>query len=588
MMTRLGHEVIHYGHELSEVECTEHVSVTTEKMFLEGYGRVFPDFTEHHFIDRVPEVHPHYHNNVVEQVVDRGRETDFLLCFWGVGHREIAEEITQKVDMFVVEPGVGYSHTFARHRVFESNAWMHFCYGIDVDRKSSSAFSPPWHDITIPCCFDMDEFDFCSEKEDYHLFLGRVVDLKGWRVAVQATEKAGKRLIIVGQHGNSTLEELGFEDGLPEHVELRGAVNIEERKGILAKAAALWCPTYYAEPFGKVVIEALLSGTPVITSDWGAFSETNLHGITGYRCRNFEEFVWAAENINKISPFDCRRWAQNNFSMERLAPVHESYYKNLLRLKTTSKGWYSLEPRHSFDEREKYYPSFQPSTHLHQASEFTALENSMLGEDIYLVASGGSLDYIEPSFFDNKRVVCVNQSYRFLKNYDFIVVKNPIWYEFEDFDPSKVIYAKHREGRAPLGDNNFSLGIKFEHPQHGWSFEQDPFDFDFSNSEQLYVSKSTFTTALHFCAFLGAKNIIVVGHDCGLLDNQLHFKKNGGRGLQNNMEEYCKWGSDLESTAIKLRDCLRGHYGVNIYSINPFISMNLEGHKFASFGGVST
>ena len=33
MMTRRGHEVIHYGHEDSVLECTEHVSVLTNEDF---------------------------------------------------------------------------------------------------------------------------------------------------------------------------------------------------------------------------------------------------------------------------------------------------------------------------------------------------------------------------------------------------------------------------------------------------------------------------------------------------------------------------------------------------------------------------
>jgi len=86
-----------------------------------------------------------------------------------------------------------------------------------------------------------------------------------------------------------------------------------------------------------------MSGTPVISTDWGIFTETNLQGITGFRCRTFNDFVCAARNIHKISPYHCREWA-SNFTLDSIAPRYEKFFKDVLNVHQ-HKGWYdTIEP----------------------------------------------------------------------------------------------------------------------------------------------------------------------------------------------------------------------------------------------------
>lgn len=138
-------------------------------------------------------------------------------------------------------------------------------------------------------------------------------------MAVQVTREINAKLIVAGQ-GN--LVDMKITDAHVNHV---GFADVEKRKDLLARAKAVFMPTYYNEPFGGVCIEAGMSGTPVIATDWGVFAENILHGVTGYRCRTMNHFCWAAQHVNRISPAACRAWAMN-FSVDRVAPMYEEYF----------------------------------------------------------------------------------------------------------------------------------------------------------------------------------------------------------------------------------------------------------------------
>jgi hypothetical protein len=70
-----------------------------------------------------------------------------------------------------------------------------------------------------------------------------------------------------------------------------------------------------------------------------------------------DQFVWAAKNIHKIDRRKCREWAENNFSLEHIAPMYEEYFSSLLPI-FTGKGFYEInDKRKDLDWMKREYPS---------------------------------------------------------------------------------------------------------------------------------------------------------------------------------------------------------------------------------------
>lgn len=317
-----GHTVYHYGVEGSDPMCTENITVLSQEVFHrvhEAYDWKKTDF----LIDDECEATKVFEKNAVIEIYKRKEKGDFLLC--GFGHQQ--KPIADAVNLITVELGIGHTNSFAPYRIFESYAWMHYTYGVE-----NKPLSPSFYDAVIPAYYDLDDYIFNEKKDDYFFFIARPTPLKGLEIAVKVSDILGVKLIVAGQ---------GTPHMTGNNMEFIGVINIQERAKYMSRAKATFIPTYYIEPFGSTQVESLLGGTPIITTDFGAMPEINIHGVTGYRCRSLEQFVWAAKNINNIDPKLCRYIAETNYSLERVGKMYEEYFNMVSVLFYDKKGWYA-------------------------------------------------------------------------------------------------------------------------------------------------------------------------------------------------------------------------------------------------------
>ena len=87
MMTELGHNVFHYGNQMSEVYCTEHITVTTREDMEKTYAHK-PDgiyYWKKEGFDHSLDYHigKQFTQNTITELRKRIQKDDFVLAFWG-------------------------------------------------------------------------------------------------------------------------------------------------------------------------------------------------------------------------------------------------------------------------------------------------------------------------------------------------------------------------------------------------------------------------------------------------------------------------------------------------------------------------
>jgi glycosyltransferase involved in cell wall biosynthesis len=160
----------------------------------------------------------------------------------------------------------------------------------------------------------IDDFTFCSEKEDYFLVVSELVPYKRVDLVIEAFGLLKEKLIVVG--GGPEFDNLNIKAS--DNVRMLGRVDASSLTNLYAKAKALIFPGI--EDFGITPLEAQASGTPVIAFRKGGCLETIVDSQTGlfFDSQTVECLLEAIEKF-RSSNFDPEKCLENakRFSVDR-------------------------------------------------------------------------------------------------------------------------------------------------------------------------------------------------------------------------------------------------------------------------------
>jgi glycosyltransferase involved in cell wall biosynthesis len=304
MMSSLGHQVYLYASEENEAHVSELVTCIRKSEQLEGIPQFSAEEKQFKLMNQ----------RVVAEMGSRIKPKDFICVIAGHIHKVIADNFPSNM---TVEFGIGYEGVFSSYRVFESYAWMHTVYGYLYTAMGSDGRN---YDAVIHGYVDPKDFPFQPNKEDYFLFAGRLIDRKGYGIAVDVCKRLGKRLIIAGSGSP------------PEYGEYVGVVGLERLGELMGRAQAVFVPTAYVGPMETVHIMALTTGTPVISTDWGVFTETIRNGFNGFRCRTISEFMAATEAVKALDYKAISEDAVKKYSINIIKYHYQDYFEQLMTL----------------------------------------------------------------------------------------------------------------------------------------------------------------------------------------------------------------------------------------------------------------
>jgi glycosyltransferase involved in cell wall biosynthesis len=204
---------------------------------------------------------------------------------------------------------------------------------VAISRSQASTAEGVHVAAVIPHGIDVAAVPEGTGQGGFAAFLGRMSPDKGPREAALIARAAGVPLKMAAKLREPAEREYfdaAVKPLLGSDIEYVGELGEKDKLELIGASFALLNPIQWPEPFGLVMIEALATGTPVVTTPSGAAPEIVDDGVTGYLragCAGLAEALLAAADLDRAA---CRAATESRFSTDRMVSDHVRLYDELL------------------------------------------------------------------------------------------------------------------------------------------------------------------------------------------------------------------------------------------------------------------